>query len=48
MFCILTVTIINILMWYYAIVLQDVTIGENWEKAHNISLYYFLQLHVNP
>lgn len=33
---------------YYIIVLQDVTVGGNLSKEYKgISLYYFLQLHVN-
>lgn len=27
--------------------MQDITTGENWIKGNNISMYYFLQLHVN-
>lgn len=32
---------------YYMTVMQDVTIGGTWVKDICISLYYFLELHVN-
>lgn len=31
----------------YSIYFQDVAIGWNWQMAHEISPYHFLQKHVN-
>ena len=34
-------------LWYYTTVLQNVAFGEEMDKVYEISLCYFLQLHVN-
>lgn len=38
---------VNILLWYYINVLQEVTFEEKQLQGHGISLYYCLKLHVN-
>lgn len=38
---------VNILFVVTTIILKDATTGETRQRAHRISSYYFLQLHVN-
>ena len=45
-FCVLTVSV-SIFWLSYCTVLRDVTTEGNWERIQWVSLYYFLQLHVN-
>lgn len=49
MFCVLTESLSLSRLWYCTIVLEDATIEENWIKVNiDLSVYYFLQVHVNP
>lgn len=47
MFCLLTVSMLISWLWYFTIILQDLTIGGTGWRVCRISLHYFWQLHVN-